>query len=67
MPFADRGDAYLGFLVEVEALLGRPVDLVEVDAVRNPYLRQGIDASREPLLCRVIRALGSPTSSQPAT
>ena len=47
MPFPDRGDAYLGLLVEAQALLGRPVDLVELGAVRNPYLRQGIEASRQ--------------------
>ena len=44
MPFPDRGDAYLGLLTEAEALLGRRVDLVEVSAVRNPYLRQGIES-----------------------
>ncbi len=49
IPFADRGDAYLGLLTETEALLGRPIDLVEVSAVRNPYLRRGIEASRQPL------------------
>jgi predicted nucleotidyltransferase len=47
MPFPDRGDAYLGLLTEVQALLGRRVDLVEVSAVRNLYLRQGIEASRQ--------------------
>jgi predicted nucleotidyltransferase len=47
MPFPDRADAYLGLLTESEALLGRRVDLVEVSAVRNPYLRQGIEASRQ--------------------
>ncbi len=47
MPFPDRGDAYLGLLAEAEALLGRRVDLVEGSAVRNPYLRQGIEASRQ--------------------
>ena len=34
----------------VEALrnmLGRPVDLVEVGAIRNPYLRAAINRSRE--------------------
>ena len=39
MPHADRADAYLGFLMAVEALLRRRVDLVELGAVRNPYLR----------------------------
>jgi uncharacterized protein len=47
MPHADRADAYLGFLTAVEALLRRRVDLVEVRAVRNPYLRRGIEESRE--------------------
>lgn len=47
MPHADRADEYLGFLTAVEALLQRRVDLVEVSAVRNPYLRRGIEASKE--------------------
>jgi uncharacterized protein len=47
MPHADRADAYLGFLTAVEALLGRRIDLVEVSAVRNPYLLRGIEESRE--------------------
>ena len=32
---------------ELEALLGRKVDLVELSAVRNPYLRASIEQSRE--------------------
>ncbi len=47
MPHADRADAYLGFLTAVEALLQRHVDLVVAGAVRNPYLRRGIEESRE--------------------
>ena len=47
MPHADRADAYLGFLTAVEALLRRRIDLVEVGAIRNPYLRRGIEESRE--------------------
>src|SRR5580704_5580982 len=47
LPFPDRADAYLGLLTEVEALLGRHVDLVEVGAFGNRYLRQGIEASRQ--------------------
>jgi uncharacterized protein len=30
-------------------LLGRKVDLVEADAVRNPFIRAGIERSRQPL------------------
>ena len=43
----ERADAYLGLLTAVEALLERRIDLVEAGAVRNPYLRQGIEESRE--------------------
>jgi len=49
MSYPDRGDAYLGLLTDAEALLGRHVDLVEVGAVRNPYLCRGIEASRQVL------------------
>ncbi|MEO7272912.1 MAG: nucleotidyltransferase domain-containing protein [Vicinamibacterales bacterium] len=47
MPHADRADAYLGLLTALEALLERRIDLVEMGAVRNPYLRRGIEESRE--------------------
>ena len=33
----------------LEALLGRSVDLLEYQAVRNPYLRAGIDETRLPI------------------
>ena len=47
MSHANRADAYLGLLTAVEALLRRRIDLVEVGAVHNPYLRRGIEESRE--------------------
>jgi hypothetical protein len=40
-------DAYFGLKEELEALLGRKVDLVEASAVRNPYLKASIEQSRE--------------------
>jgi uncharacterized protein len=40
-------DAYFGFKEALEALLGRPVDLVMAGAIENPYLRSSIEASRE--------------------
>lgn len=40
---------YFDFKAELEALLGRSVDLVEPRALRNPYLKASIDASREPV------------------
>jgi hypothetical protein len=42
-------DAYFGLKEALEALFGRPVDLVEASAVRNPYLKARIDDSREPV------------------
>ena len=38
---------YFGFSEALRRTLGRPVDLVEVGAIRNPYLRAAIDKSRE--------------------
>ena len=38
---------YFGLKEALEGLLGRPVDLVEPGAVRNPYLKASIESSRE--------------------
>lgn len=38
---------YLGLAEALEGLLGRRVDLVIEHSVRNPYLRQSIDATRQ--------------------
>jgi predicted nucleotidyltransferase len=62
MPHADRADAYLGFLMDVEALLRRWVHLVELSAVRNPYLRRGVKESRELVYAAVTTGAGSRTS-----
>jgi uncharacterized protein len=48
-PEALSFNTYFGFK-EALALLGRSVDLVEPGAVRNPYLKASIEASREPVL-----------------
>ena len=40
---------HFGLTQALEALFGRPVDLVEESAVRNPYVRAGINRSREPI------------------
>lgn len=39
-------DAYLSLKERLEALFGRPVDLVTETALRNPYLRRRIIAER---------------------
>ena len=38
---------FVGLKQSLEALFDRPVDLVESEAVRNPYIRAEIDGSRE--------------------
>lgn len=42
-------DRYFGLLEGLQALVGKPVDLVVADAVRNPYLQRSIDADRRAL------------------
>jgi predicted nucleotidyltransferase len=44
LPFLRR---FFGLTEALEQLLGRPVDLVEAEAVRNPYIRASIDRARE--------------------
>jgi len=48
-PEALSFNTYFDFKEALEALFGREVDLVEPGAVRNPYLKASIDASREPV------------------
>lgn len=43
---SEHADAYFGLMEDLEALLGRPVDLVEMEPVRNPYFRKSVDDSR---------------------
>lgn len=45
----EHADSSFGFLEELEELFARRVDLVEIGAVRNPYLRQEIEAGQETL------------------
>ena len=42
-------DQYIGFKHALEALFGRPVDLMVASALKNPYIRRGIEESRETL------------------
>lgn len=39
-------DRYFGLKEELEQLFQRPVDLVEVKAIKNPYFRQAIDQDK---------------------
>lgn len=45
----DRFDAYFGLKESLEALLGRPVDLVAPIALANPYFAASVEASGQEL------------------
>lgn len=40
-------DTYFGAKAELERLLGRSVDLIETDAVRNPFILASLNRHRE--------------------
>jgi uncharacterized protein len=46
-PAVNPLDAYFGLKDELEALFHRPVDLVSVGSVRNPYVRASIERDRQ--------------------
>lgn len=48
-PQGAYADAWFGLRESLEALLGRPVDLVTEGSVTNPYLRASIERTRQPL------------------
>jgi uncharacterized protein len=39
-------DAYFGLLEALEAISGRPVDLVVAAAIKNPYFRQSVEQTK---------------------
>ncbi len=43
----DWADIFFGFMHDLEDLLGRKVDLVDEVAVRNPYFRKELDATKQ--------------------
>ncbi|HDS62678.1 MAG TPA: hypothetical protein ENN52_00810 [Methanofollis liminatans] len=49
MPPADHADAYLDLALDLEALFVRPVDLVEMAPLKNPYFLKAIEESRVPV------------------
>ena len=50
-PHERRGldDVFFMLHEDLKKLTGRPVDLVEFDAIRNPYIRKAAEESRIPL------------------
>jgi predicted nucleotidyltransferase len=41
-----HADAYFGLLASLEALFGRPVDLLMPRAIKNPYFLQSVNQTR---------------------
>ncbi len=48
-PASSRMCSYLGLQKSLSALLGRPVDLIEEGAVRNPYILRSIAEQQQVL------------------
>jgi uncharacterized protein len=46
---AQRYDRYFGVLEALRDLFGRPVDLVEADALLNPFFIRDVQRTRRPL------------------
>ena len=46
---SNYGERYLDFADSLEALFGRPVDVVTENMIRNPHFRQSVDATRQPV------------------
>ncbi|RTQ46000.1 nucleotidyltransferase [Hymenobacter gummosus] len=47
LPLEDYADNYFRFKFALEDLLGRPVDLLEAQSIRNPYFRQRLEATQQ--------------------
>lgn len=43
----DRYEAFFGLWEELQELFGRKIDLVDVNAMRNPYFIRQVNASRQ--------------------
>lgn len=47
MDVLDYADNYFNLKSALEAILKRPIDLLEQQAVKNPYLKKSIDANKQ--------------------
>ena len=46
LPSGEYADGYFGLLEDLERLLARPVDLFVATAIKNPYFRQSVEATK---------------------
>ena len=47
IPVEDYADNYFDFKFSLQDVFNRPVDLLEEQAIRNPYFRQNIDNNKQ--------------------
>ena len=47
MDFREHGKSYFALLFGLEDLLGKPVDLVTLDSIRNPHILESVEAERQ--------------------
>lgn len=52
LPPVKYADAYFALKESLEALFGRPVDLITEASLENPYFRERVQAERQPLYAR---------------
>jgi uncharacterized protein len=52
LPPAQYADAYFGLKESLEALFGRPVDLITESSLDNPYFRDRIESERRSVYAR---------------
>lgn len=46
MPPREYAECFMGFKLALEDLFRRPIDLVEINSIRNPYFWQSIQSNR---------------------
>lgn len=46
LPTGTYADHYFGLLETLEALFGRPVDLVVASSIKNPYFQESVDRTK---------------------
>jgi uncharacterized protein len=46
LPPLEHGRAYFALLEDLQDMLDKPVDLIEVEALQNPYFLRSIEAGR---------------------
>ncbi len=46
LPPGSYADTYFGLLEALQQLFGRPVDLVDDSAIKNPYFRESVERSQ---------------------